>query len=157
MPQDDAQFPGDLNALWPLITEKQYTWPGHFHAIKRSIRQGFYGVSGEVRASHTEINLLSGKTSLFNAFPGTEIRKTYFQVPLTAGVTFSFDVPEAQLGDYIRIVPNATLPIWRTLMAKAAWVLERGKVAVFFYKIGTQDPVVDDTGYMDVLIVRPDL
>jgi hypothetical protein len=154
MGQEAADYIEDLNPLWPLTAEKQYTWPGHFQSIKRSLKQSFPAIQGAMTASHTELNLLDGKTELFNATLGTPVRKTYFEVPLTSGLAVSFSVPEAEVGDLVRGLPDNSNSEWETLTVKAAWVTEKGRVALFFYKVGTTDPSVIDTGFIQILLVK---
>jgi len=155
MPQDDAQFINQLNPAWPTLLEQKVTWPGHYQAIKRSLKQTFSEIEGTVFTSQVELNLLVGKTQLFNGILASPVRRTYFQVPITSGLAQSFDVPEAEVGDLVRAVPSSVYPDWRTMVIRAAWVIQKGRIALFFFKVGTTDPNVSDTGLIDIILVRP--
>ena len=155
MPNEEAQFIHELNEAWPLVTEKQYTWPAHYHSIKRAIKGSLPNIKGVVKASHTELNLLVGKTQLFDAIEATPVRKTYFSVPLTAGLVQSFAVPEAKVGDLVKAIPPSSQPEWANMVIKAAWVTQEGRIALHFFKLGTTVTSVTDTGYINILLVRP--
>lgn len=155
MPADSAQYIHQLTVDWPLTSEKQYTWPGHFQAIKRAVKQTFPSVDGAVLPSHVELNTLAGKEVLFNGILATPVRQSFFYVSLTAGLLQSFAVPEALVGDYVYAAPNSAYSTWRTLKITAAWVTEKGRIALFFCKLGTTNTLVEDTGPIKILLVRP--